>query len=234
MSNAFLNGVELPRDLWIELPRDLLAPNARAKGLCKVLKGIYGLREAPRLWWKRLQAAMLSLGFQESKLDATMFILRQGRHIHCIAGCHVDDLIIAADDHGWQVKIKEWTMQDFLYCGRRVRQLSDCSITVDMLAYVQTLKLIPVEGSRKSLPDLDCTVNEHKNFRTCMGTLGWLATMSRPDLSYGVSRLQGHLNGPKVAHLLEANQLIREARKFADVKLTFRPIPLDQCCFAAV
>ena len=56
VKTAFLSGKELGRDLYIKAPREGLPavagwPALEPFRLIQVLKGAYGLTEAPRLWY---------------------------------------------------------------------------------------------------------------------------------------------------------------------------------------
>jgi hypothetical protein len=244
ISSAFLNGMPIDRQLWMQLPRDLNIPGVRNQGLVRIIKGVYGLRSAPRQWWMRLREALTNeMHFTACKVDPTPFIYRKGNRISCIVGCHVDDLLIAADKEGWaHVKrlekifsIKSWSQDgEIVYCGRRLTQLPNGSITVCMSDYVDTLSLIRVEEARKKDLTASCNLEEVKAYRSLLGGLGWLATMGRPDISYSVSRLQGFLSGPTVQHLLEANQVVRDARKYRETRLLFQPLDLSTLTFCAV
>ena len=131
-------------------------------------------------------------------------------------------------------KIKEFVRREFVYCGRRVSQAEDFSIALSMSGYVDTLALLSIDSRRKDTPSLLCSATEVREFRGSLGALSWLATMGRPDLSYSVSRLQGYTSAPCIEHMLECNQVIREARKYRDFKLTFRALDLGSICFASV
>jgi hypothetical protein len=101
-----------------------------------------------------------------------------------------------------------------------------------MADYVSTIPLLKVPPEAD--PNTSCTPQQAREFRGIMGALGWLSTMGRPDIAFSVSKLQGHVTSPLLTHLLEANQVIREARKHQDVRLLFQPLDLDSICFAAV
>ena len=72
---AFLQGEPLPRErpLYIWFPRRLPAEvqayvNDKLKGFCtdlvKVVKGVFGLNESPRLWYLGLNRHLSELGFR--------------------------------------------------------------------------------------------------------------------------------------------------------------------------
>ena len=60
-----------------------------------------------------------------------------------------------------------------------------------------------------------------------------MSTQTRPDIAAQTSISQQSFPEPTVHHLLEANNVIRRAKQFADLEITFEPIPIDQlrlCC----
>ena len=66
---AFLTGESLKRELYTRAPREGLpavdsSPAVRPFGLLKILKGAYGLTEAPRLWYLKAKALLEGIGAQ--------------------------------------------------------------------------------------------------------------------------------------------------------------------------
>ena len=67
--------------------------------LIKIIKGIYGLKEAPRLWYLRARETLLKAGWEELKTASAVFVCRN-KSGEC-AGMmvlHVDDACYAG--HG--------------------------------------------------------------------------------------------------------------------------------------
>jgi hypothetical protein len=65
------------------------------------------------------------------------------------------------------------------------------------------------------------------------GSLNWLASQSRPDLSAQTSISQQSFPNPTVHHLLEANNVIKRAKQFSDLTVTFKSISTSRlrfCC----
>ena len=60
---AFLTGKEHDRDIYCLPPKEGL-PNVPDGSLLKLVKGAYGLREAPRLWYLRAKEVLLEAGFE--------------------------------------------------------------------------------------------------------------------------------------------------------------------------
>ena len=67
VTTAFLNG-ELNEDLYMVQPPgyEQGGPNI----VCHLQRALYGLRQAPRAWHKKLKSTLLELGFTESESDS--------------------------------------------------------------------------------------------------------------------------------------------------------------------
>lgn len=73
---AFLRGSRQDdRILGVEPPAELRAKmNLRPDEVCELLKGAYGLINAPLLWHCELKAVLVALGFVISPLDPCLFV----------------------------------------------------------------------------------------------------------------------------------------------------------------
>eukprot|EP00985_Skeletonema_marinoi_P022130 scaffold13940_cov215-Skeletonema_marinoi.AAC.1 len=88
VSCAFLHS-DIDSEVYVEMPRGFKQP-----GKClRLLKSLYGLRQAPRLFWKYLTKSMEECGIKQSCLDPCLFI---GEKV--VAVCYVDDILFFAKD----------------------------------------------------------------------------------------------------------------------------------------
>ena len=71
--NAFLNGI-LQEEVYINQPRGFVHSDFPTH-VCHFYKSFYGLKQAPRPWYMQLSDFLLSIGFQASKADTSLFIL---------------------------------------------------------------------------------------------------------------------------------------------------------------
>jgi len=56
-------------------------------------KALYCLKQAPRVWYNKINDHLLSLGFQKSQLEATIYV----KHVEAdilIISLYVDDLLV--------------------------------------------------------------------------------------------------------------------------------------------
>ncbi|GAA0167069.1 transmembrane signal receptor [Lithospermum erythrorhizon] len=89
--NVFLHG-DLDEEVYMKLPPVFYVGR---KGLvCRLRKSLYGLCQAPRCWFAKLVASLLSYGFSQSYSDYSLFTLKKGT-IELYVLVYVDDLIIA-------------------------------------------------------------------------------------------------------------------------------------------
>lgn len=64
---------------------------------CRLLKSLYGLKQASRQWNLKLTTALISFGFSQSPSDNSLFTKKSGGKIVIIL-VYVDDLLITGDD----------------------------------------------------------------------------------------------------------------------------------------
>ena len=96
---------DLEEEIYMELPEGLLKileledsseiPNGNGEVVCKLEKGLYGLKQAARLWNLRLRKHLLSLSFKQSICDPCIYI-NDGTGV--IIAIWVDDLIMLGRD----------------------------------------------------------------------------------------------------------------------------------------
>ena len=76
---AFLTGKGHDRDIYCYPPKEGL-PGVPHGSLLKMVKGTYGLREAPRLWYLRAKEVFMEAGAEEMQTAKACFLLRDRKH----------------------------------------------------------------------------------------------------------------------------------------------------------
>ena len=69
--------------------------------LLRLAKALYGLRQAPRAWYSKLDESLIALGFRRSESEHAVYLRGSGAR-RLVVGVYVDDLIIAG---GHQIDI---------------------------------------------------------------------------------------------------------------------------------
>lgn len=94
VKTAYLNGV-ITEDIYMAQPEGYVDPKQRNK-VCKLNKGIYGLKQSGRKWNEKLDMSLHKLGFQKSTSDPSLYIMRKGQS-YLILLVYVDDILLASN-----------------------------------------------------------------------------------------------------------------------------------------
>ena len=73
VATAFLNA-EVDKPIFMTQPEGFVVPG-KEDHVCKLLKAVYGIKQAPRLWNQTFVAALLRYGFKALDADMCVFIL---------------------------------------------------------------------------------------------------------------------------------------------------------------
>jgi hypothetical protein len=65
--------------------------------MCRLHKSLYGLKQALRAWYTRLNDFLLSIGFRASKVDTSLFMFFVGADI-CYLLVYVDDILLTGSN----------------------------------------------------------------------------------------------------------------------------------------
>jgi hypothetical protein len=92
VKSAYLN--ELQEEVYVEQPKGFKDPH-HIDHMYKLKKALYRLKQAPRAWYERLKAYLISHGFTYGIVDSTLFIQNKGNDM-LIAQIYVDDMVFGA------------------------------------------------------------------------------------------------------------------------------------------
>eukprot|EP00971_Amphidinium_carterae_P349931 6491302-Amphidinium_carterae.2 len=247
VKDAFLSGQRTARKLYVYPPKNAEHLGLTSRHLLKILKGVFGLPESPRLWWLEIRGLLLKTGWEEhSELVATFLLFEvecdsDGRRtLVGMLSLHVDDGIWAGSgDHFEKAQqelrdvvskrtvLKETTGASLQLLGRRIEQGAGW-ISIDCEKYVQSIQHIEVSRQRRSQKQEPLTPSEHSALLSLIQQLAWPARVCMPQLSYLVSRLQQSASKGCVETLLEANAVLRRTKAQASTRIYFRKIKIPE------
>ena len=237
---AFLSSGALPekyRPLYARLPPGGI-PGVPSDALIEVLGHVYGLNDAPSAWHKTLDAALRQVGFERSRFDPCLYYMRENGRLTGIYGIHVDDSATGGQGDRYNQAIaqlqqrfefRKWRVWDGEFCGARYTQDQQTfEITMSQAKFCEKLRPLHLNRRRMSERDSELTSDEVRCLRAINGSLNWLSTQSRPDLSTQVSFSQQSFPSPTVQDALNANQAVRRAKQHLDMPLVFRSLNPDR------
>lgn len=251
---AFLNG-ELEEEVYIRTPAGA-GHLARAGRVLRLLRALYGLRQASRAWNKRLEAALVEKGFKQSDADPSLWILH-GDLGAVLAMFYVDDGLVAARTAAEADALVDLVAsmfairalgepEDFLGIeitrDRRAR-----TITIDQSRKARALaEGMGVLGQRKAVPmspDVFAglkaalpgeQMGDLHAYQSAIGSLLHLAQCTRPDIALPVGALAAYNAAPSQAHFDAMLDLVRYVGSTAERGITYghTAVPLRIWCDA--
>jgi len=218
VESAFLNGKYLNKDrqVYLRVPAGGFPAVQREDGswfpavpegtVLRARKGVFGLTDAPLLWFLEHQDTIMELGGVPSKLCPALFVFRDKRgKIHGTIGVHVDDDMIAGTEQFFEIVVVvplrrrycygKWQVcnvagESFEHCGRVITRRADGALTVSQKNYALGLEPLFINKLRRSQPGAWATPEERRQLKSGNGKVAWLVRGSRMDLAFQLARSQ--------------------------------------------
>jgi len=232
---AFLYG-RTRRRIYMRLPKE--DERYGTPGLLwRLVKAIYGTRDAPAIWQQEVRKVMESLGFTGSKSNPGIY-WHSGRDI--FVDVHVDDFLCCADRHQlewlYMSLAQKFSLKKEMlgpeadaktcvkFLGRELRW-SDAGIEYE--ADDKHVKELLTEwcmencrgvvspglkeDSREESEEL--SNEEATNFRRAVARLNYV-TQDRPDISFATKELARVMSCPKADDVIRLKRTLRYLRRF--------------------
>ena len=104
VKTAFLNG-DLEEDIYMTQPEGFVVAG-KENWVCKLNKSLYGLKQASRAWYQKMDQALLITGFNRLYADSCVYAYRNDETIMFIA-LYVDDLLLLSSSLTKLVSLKQ-------------------------------------------------------------------------------------------------------------------------------
>ena len=248
ISYAFTNS-DIDVEIYMQQP-----PGFKQGGkeyVCRLNKSLYGLKQSPRLWGETLGKVLVDLGFKRTYSDASLYIYDRD-NIKVIMPVFVDDITLASksgkaiDDFvielGKHFKLRDLGDTNFLLGIEISREREKCKLYMSQRQYtinkleefrmtdckpVGTPMLPGEKLTSEQSPKTDEEKREMENipYISAVGSLMYLATMTRPDIAYTVGVLARFNSNPGMAHWKAVKHVFRFLKGTLDIKLEYGPDP---------
>jgi len=220
---AFLNG-DLAEEIYLQQPECFVVAGEEHK-VCKLNKSIYGLKQSARCWNICIDEQLHKMGFKTSSSDPCIYISDQNIYV----ALYVDDLIICGESEDklrWvkkeltdRFKLKDLgELQNFL--GVQITQkmgeifLSQSYYIEKMLVKFNMDQCKPIDTPADSNSHLTASENDNDLvdshlYQSAVGCLLYLATKTRPDISFAVSQVAKFCSKPNKQHWTAVKRVFR-------------------------
>jgi hypothetical protein len=207
VDNAFLNA-KLENTVYIRPPKGLRHLPMYKNKVLKLLKSLYGLREACRAWFDLATSRLRDLQWIQAKSDPCLFT-RSISGFTCYLILYVDDISIFAPFQETIDKIltelsnsfplKKLGSLEYILGIRIVRDIDKKTVTLDQEGLIDRIieRFLPEDSKPSSRPisnqDLSDAFNESAPkvdpiyYQSIVSSLMHVARHTRPDISFAVS-----------------------------------------------
>lgn len=218
VKTAFLHS-KLNEEIYMQQPEGFDDKSGR---VCKLQKSLYGLKQAPKEWYEKISKFLKKLGFSDTDDDPCIYY---NKDVSIIIALFVDDGLVAGENEKEMIEILKKLSQKFEinydtategkldYLGMEIECNSE-EIFIHQSKYTERIinnfnfnelntVFTPIE--RGMTTDEENFVNDKpldntKPYREAIGSLLYLAGISRPDISFAVNYLSRYCNKPMIRH----------------------------------
>ena len=236
ISVAFLHA-PLKEELYCNQP---VGFSDKTQRVCRLHKSLYGIKQGPRSFHTKLREEFLTLGLQQSESDPCVFF-RHGPDTHLtILAAYVDDVLSLSTDEkllddllaniGKTFTIKISPLNLFL--GVQIHIDKSHNVWLSQRDYARSiLKRFRMDQARpistpadNSIYSIDPEVKANqpdRPYRCLLGSLMFIAVLTRPDLVFIVSYLSRFLDRHNEEHWIAALRVLRYLQDTADIAISY-------------
>ena len=205
----FFNG-DLDEDIYMEQPDGFRAEDKQAHWVWKLNKSLYGLKQAGQAWNKKMDAALVELGYKPCHSDSCVYVKRDDSGVFYIL-VYVDDLLLVTNDTTQLAAIKaalskRFDMKDmgeahFIVGVEITRDRANRRLCLSQAECVRSIlerfnmqdcnsAATPMATGVKLLKD-DPTdePTDDVPYASAVGALMYASLATRPDIAYAVTAL---------------------------------------------
>jgi hypothetical protein len=205
-------------DMYMNLPKGIQMANGnRNTHVLKLLKNLYGQKQAGRVWNKHITSGLVKIGFVQSKVDECVFY-REGvifmvyvddGIFFCINMDKIDQAILELRAAGYDIE----DMGDVSdYLGINFESLPGGKVKLSQPHLIDVIlrdvKLTPTDSTRRTpgrqtVLGRDLKGDEFDgrfHYRTVVGKLNFLKIGSRPEIAYSVHQCAKFNVSPTESH----------------------------------
>ena len=240
---AFLQS-DLEEEIYMKYPDGFQNPGNK---VCKLKKSLYGLKQASRVWNRKLDQVLKSMELKQSKTDPCIYF-KTNENERIYIAIYVDDILILTSNNTSKIKIKEslkshFKMKDlgeasYILGMKITRDRKNGKLWIDQQRYVnEVIRRFNMEESNPISTPLD--VNQKLSKQQCpstkeeieymrsvpyqeaIGCIMYAAQITRSDLAFAVGMLSKFNNNPGKIHWTAVKRLLRYMKGTSELKLEY-------------
>lgn len=228
VKTAFLYD-KVEENLYMSIPEGLKVKVDRNKYVCKLNKSSYGLKQAPQSWNQTFVNFLSKFELKETDADACVFYRKRNENNVIILALFIDDGLLVGRNRETLKEIVKEMQQAFTvkvmevenFCGMEIaRNRAAGKMYVHQRNYARKVVMrfnqqeaktlaIPADPNVKLVAPDESAESVQFPFREAVGSLLFLATVSRPDIAFSVNSVSKFLNNYSAEHCYAVKRIIR-------------------------
>ena len=239
VKTAFLHG-DLEETIFMDQPANFEDGSGR---VCRLLKGLYGLTQAPRQWNRKFDNFLQRWGLQPTKTDPCIYHCRQKERGMVLLAIYVDDGLLCCEKESTQDEILIELRKSFevtagtanTYVGLEIKySRQEGKVSVCQTGYIdQVLQRFGMTNCKSINTPADTHGKLTKSmcseqqpavefpYREAVGCLMWLSVCSRPDITFHVNQVARFGGNAGKKHVQAVKRIFRYLAGTRDLQLTF-------------
>ena len=240
MASIDITGAFLHADIDVPLRVRVPSIDGKPDRIARLMKSVYGLKQAGRLFWNHLRGNLLNFGFVAVP-DTDCFyryVNPNGDTIWLLS--HVDDLLLLTNNASLLKEVHDYlssiyfkaTLEEKLssHLGLKFQKLPNGDMLCSQPGYIcHMLRTLNME----ECPDASSPMSTDKRptdspavdvtaYRQIIGLLNYLACHTRPDILCPVSILASQCCAPTVWDMKQAQQIVRYVKSTRELGVLFK------------
>ena len=238
VKTAFLNG-ELEEDIYMQQPEGFVE-KGKENYVCKLNRSLYGLKQAARCWNTALDNQLKAMKFSQCTSDPCIY-LQEIEGTLFILAVYVDDIILGGACESLIKSIKAALSSRFAvtdmgklhhFLGVKVVQ-NVGNIWIGQAAYCKDLLVrfrMDQSNSTETPMDVSCRLLKSEAddescskemYQSAVGSLLYLSTRTRPDISFAVGNVARFNAQPNSTHWSAVKRILRYIKGTTNLGLLY-------------
>lgn len=228
IKTAFLYGA-IEEDIYMYPPEGM----EEIKGICKLNKALYGMKQAPLKWNNTLTNFLKSEGLNQLKTEPCIF---KNKDQTMFLGIHVDDGILIGRDNKEIDQLLEKIRKTFKttvdnnpkkYLGMEISQ-TEYYIKLTQKKYInKLLEDYNMREAKTAITPIESTKQENMTkitsfpYRQLLGSLTYLSNKTRPDISFAVNHSSRNAENPSESDVTTLKRILRYLKETKEKGLKY-------------
>ena len=251
VKTAFLNGY-LDESIYMMQPEGFIVEGQEQK-VCKLLRSIYGLKQASRSWNLRFDETIKTFGFEKNVDKPCVYKYTKETKVVFLV-LYVDDILLIGNDIGLLSDVKKWLVEKFQIKDlglasyvlgiQIIRDRKNRLLALSQASYIdKVLARFSMQNSKKgqlptrhgivlSKEQCPTTPQEEEDMRrvpyaSAVGSLIYSILCTRPDICYAIGIVSRYQSNPGLDHWIAVKHILKYLRRTRNYMLIYSGTDLN-------